>query len=161
MTVFQALVALATLILLSGCSTLSPYSQVTKLDLTLTASDQLNPDINGRPSPLVIRLLELKHPAAFENADFFSLYQRAGQTLGTDLVNTEELELRPGETVELKLSLVTGSRYVGILAGYRDLLGSDWRHTVQVTPMAISQAELTLDRNALHPSVPLQAQARD
>ncbi|MEB0104693.1 type VI secretion system lipoprotein TssJ, partial [Pseudomonas sp. CCI3.2] len=66
----------AALLLLAGCSTLSPYSTLTKLDLTLAASDQLNPDLHGRPSPIVVRLIELKNPVAFENADFFSLYER-------------------------------------------------------------------------------------
>jgi type VI secretion system protein VasD len=33
---------------LAGCSALSPYSHMTKLDLTLTATDQLNLDINGQ-----------------------------------------------------------------------------------------------------------------
>ena len=100
----HTLTALA-LLLMAGCSSLSPYSTVTKLNLTLTASDQLNPDLNGRPSPIVVRLLELKHPVAFENADFFSLYEHAKQSLTPDLVASEELELRPGETLDLKLSV--------------------------------------------------------
>ena len=102
---FKTLTALTALVLLAGCSSLSPYSKVTKLNLKLTASDQLNPDLNGRPSPIVVRLFELKHPVTFENADFFSLYERAKESLAPDLVASEELELRPGETIELKLSV--------------------------------------------------------
>lgn len=135
--------------LLAGCSTLSPYSHVTKLNLNLTASDQLNPDLNGRPSPIVVRLFELKHPVAFENADFFSLYERAKESLVPDLVSTEELELRPGETVELKLSVEEGSRYVGVLAAYRDLPDTQWRYTLQVTPVEVTNADLTLDQSGI------------
>ena len=61
---------------LGGCASLSPYSDTTKLDLKLAASEDLNPDLRGRPSPIVVRLLELKNPSSFNNADFFSLYQR-------------------------------------------------------------------------------------
>lgn len=68
------------LVLLAGCSSLSPYSKVTKINLKLTGGDQLNPDLNGRPSPIVVRLFELKHPVTFENADFFSLYERAKES---------------------------------------------------------------------------------
>lgn len=146
---FNALTALTTLVLLAGCSTLSPYSHVTKLNLNLTASDQLNPDLNGRPSPIVVRLFELKHPVAFENADFFSLYERAKESLVPDLVSTEELELRPGETVELKLSVEEGSRYVGVLAAYRDLPDTQWRYTLQVTPVEVTNADLTLDQSGI------------
>ncbi len=146
---FNMLAALTALVVLAGCSTLSPYSHVTKLNLKLTASDQVNPDLNGRPSPVVVRLFELKHPVAFENADFFSLYERAKESLAPDMVASEELELRPGETVELKLSLQEGSRYVGVLAAYRDLPDSRWRYTLQVTPVEITDADLTLDQNGI------------
>ncbi|AVB28261.1 type VI secretion system lipoprotein TssJ [Pseudomonas sp. SZ57] len=146
---FNMLAALTAVLVLAGCSALSPYSNVTKLNLKLTASDQVNPDLNGRPSPVVVRLFELKHPVAFENADFFSLYERAKESLAPDMVASEELELRPGETVELKLSLQEGSRYVGVLAAYRDLPDSRWRYTLQVTPVGITDADLTLDQNGI------------
>lgn len=149
---FNTLTALTAVILLAGCSTLSPYSHITKLNLKLTASDQLNPDLNGRPSPIVVRLFELKHPVAFENADFFSLYERAKESLAPDMVATEELELRPGQTVELKLSVEEGSRYVGVLAAYRDLPETKWRYTLQVAPLHITDAELTLDQSGIRNS---------
>ncbi|MFS2159545.1 type VI secretion system lipoprotein TssJ [Pseudomonas sp. Pseusp122] len=149
-TVFlKMLTAMAALMVLVGCSTLSPYSQVTKLNLKLTASDQLNPDLNGRPSPIVIRLYELKHPVAFENADFFSLYERPKDALAPDLIATEELELRPGGAVELKLSVEEGSRYVGVLAAYRSLPDSKWRHTLKVTQDGVTEANLTLDQSGI------------
>lgn len=146
---FNSLIALTAVLLLAGCSTLSPYSHITKLNLKLTASDQLNPDLNGRPSPIVVRLFELKHPVAFENADFFSLYERAKESLAPDMVATEELELRPGQTVELKLSVEEGSRYVGVLAAYRDLPETKWRYTLQVAPLQITDVDLTLDQSGI------------
>ena len=72
---FKAPMVLLTL-LLAGCSALSPYSNVTKLDLTLSASDQVNPDVHGRASPVVIRLLELKH-----FSDLPALLARPGETV--------------------------------------------------------------------------------
>jgi len=146
---FKTLAALVVLILLSGCTSLSPYSRLTKLDLKLTASDQLNPDLNGRPSPIVIRLFELKHPVAFENADFFSLYERSKEILAPDLVVIEELELRPGERIELKLALQADSRYVAVLAAYRDLAQTQWRYTVPITPMSLTVTDLILDQTGI------------
>ena len=160
-TFFKILTAFMALMLLAGCSSLSPYSKLTKLNLKLTASDQLNPDLNGRPSPIVVRLLELKHPVTFENADFFSLYERARESLAPDLVVGEELELRPGQTVELKLSVGEGSRYVGVLAAYRDLPETKWRYTVQVAPEEVTDAELTLDKAGIRNSLETLAKADD
>ena len=162
LTVFiNALTALTTLVLLAGCSTLSPYSHITKLNLKLTASDQLNPDLNGRPSPIVVRLFELKHPVAFENADFFSLYEHAKESLAPDIVAMEELELRPGETVELKLSVEEGSLYVGVLAAYRDLPDTKWRYTLQVAPVEVTDVDLTLDQSGIRNTHELLVKAAD
>ena len=146
---FHTLLACAALVLMAGCSTLSPYSTLTKVNLKLQASDQLNPDLNGRPSPVVVSLFELKHPVAFENADFFSLYEHAKEALSPDMVASEQLELRPGETLELKLSVEEGSRYIGILAAYRDLPDSKWRYTVEVTPQETTDVALILDQSGI------------
>ena len=143
------LLVLSVLCFLGGCSTLSPYSNMTKINLQLTGSDRLNPDLNGRPSPIVVRLYELKHPVAFENADFFSLYERAKEYLEPDLVASEELELRPGQSVDLKLSVHDGSRYVGVLAAYRDLPETRWHYTLPVVAQELTEAHLTLDENGI------------
>lgn len=145
----KTLTALATAFLLNGCATLSPFSTMTKLNLTLTTSDQLNPDLNGRPSPVVVRLFELTHPVAFENADFLSLYERARDTLSPDLISSEELELRPGETVELRLGIAGKGRYVGVLAAYRDLPRVRWRYTLPITAQRLTEAHLTLDQDGI------------
>lgn len=147
---FKALSALAAMLLLTACAALSPYSSLSKINLKLSASEQLNPDLNGRPSPIVVRLVELRHPVAFESADFFSLYERAAKSLAPDLVASEELQLRPGEIRELKLSVQSQSRYVGILAAYRDLPETRWRYTVPVITAGITHIDLVLDQAGIH-----------
>ncbi|MDZ4333006.1 MAG: type VI secretion system lipoprotein TssJ [Pseudomonas sp.] len=146
---FTCLALLAALLSLTGCAALSPYSDMTKLDLTLNGSDELNPDLNGRPSPIVLRLIELKHPVAFETADFFSLYQRPKEALSPDMVVLEELELRPGEQREMKLSVQPGSRYVGVLAAYRDLPESNWRVVIPLQEKERNSSVLTLNAQGI------------
>lgn len=155
MSRFLPAAVLAALAVLSGCSALSPNSDLTKLDLSLQGSNRLNPDLNGRPSPIVIRLLELKHPVAFENADFFSLYQRPKEALSPDLVIQEELELRPGQQRDLKLFVQEGSRYVGVLAAYRDLPESNWRFVIPLQHKAQNRIELGLDEHGIQAVDPL------
>lgn len=135
--------------LLAGCAGVSPISTVTKLDLTLTASESLNPDLHGRPSPVVVHLLELRHPVAFEHADFFSLYSRAEQALPKDWVNGEELELRPGKQLALKLSVEPDSRYVGVLAAYRDLPHVQWRLVLPLAQQRLTRVDLMLDESGI------------
>lgn len=113
------------LVLVSGCSWF--MSDITKVDLRLVTGGDVNPDDTGRPSPVVVRVLELKSPAVFESADFFSLYQNEAQTLGADLIASEEFEFKPGDVQDLKLALQPESSYVGILAAYRQIDRSNWR----------------------------------
>lgn len=132
--------------LLAGCSALSPFSTLTKLDVVLTATEHVNPDLHDRPSPVVVQLIELRHAVAFENADFFSLYSDAEQVLQKDWVSSEEIELRPGDRLALKLSVRPESRFVGVLAAYRDLPHVQWRLLLPVTPRQLTRADLVLDK---------------
>ncbi|WP_027907034.1 type VI secretion system lipoprotein TssJ [Pseudomonas taiwanensis] len=156
---FGAAWALVAATWLTGCAALSPYSHMTKLDLTLTATDALNLDINGRPSPVVVRLFELKHPVAFESTDFFTLYQRPKEALDLDMVASEEHELRPGETLSLNLSIDPGSRFVGVLAAYRDLEQAEWRRVQPVRAGERTVVNLYLDKTGIHNGVPAVVQA--
>lgn len=125
--------------LISGCASWVA-SDITKLDIRLTASGDLNPDISGRPSPLVIRLYELKAPSIFENADFYSLYDYGQETLGPDYVAMEELTLKPGEQLKMKLALNNDTNYMAILGAYRDMNGANWK---RIIPMSLKNKNRT------------------
>ena len=138
------LALLGALLCLGGCA-----SSLTKLDLFVTASNDLNPDLSGRPSPIVVRLVELRHPASFENADFFSIYQNPRQSLAPDFVTQEEFELRPGNWQALKVYVQPGSRYVGVLAAYRDLQETRWRQVIPLRERDRHQVRLHLDEQGV------------
>ena len=57
-----------------------------KLKGNIVAAADSNPDINGRPSPVVIAVYQLKSPDGFLNGDFFSVYDPKGAALGEDLL---------------------------------------------------------------------------
>ncbi len=147
--VTHCLLAALCAVLISGCSSLSPYSDLTKVDLSLQGSERLNPDINDRPSPIVLQLIELKNPVAFEHADFFSLYQRPREVLAPDLVAIEELELRPGEERTYKLAADPESRYLAVLAAYRDLPQAQWRIVVPLQSEDRNTVALLLDEHGI------------
>lgn len=140
---------LLSLSLLGGCGSMQ-NSSPTRVDLTITGTDKLNPDLHGRPSPIVLRLYELKNPVAFEHAEFFSLYQQPQETLSLDLVAQEELELRPGELHRLKLRTREGN-YLAVLAAYRNLPEADWRVVIPLKSGAVNPVQLTLDEASIRP----------
>ena len=74
------MVWLTAVALLSGCSTVNSVVPPST-DLDFKVSKQVNPDPNGRPSPLVVRIYELSSRSVFDSQDFFALYDNPDQVL--------------------------------------------------------------------------------
>jgi type VI secretion system protein VasD len=126
--VVAALTVLAGLTL-AGCkSAPSP----TPVSGSIQGASELNPSVNQRASPLLLRVYELKADTAFNKADFMALYQSDQGTLGADLVAREEFMLAPGEIRPYRKTLAPETKYVGVVAAYLDLERATWRTIVPV-----------------------------
>jgi type VI secretion system protein VasD len=101
---------------------------------SIQASPQINPTTGKRPSPLLVRVYELKSVAAFNAADFMSLYQRDQAELAADLVGKEEFVLAPGESKPYAKTLSPETRFLGVVAAFRDVEHSKWRSSVAIQP---------------------------
>jgi type VI secretion system protein VasD len=93
----------------------------------IVVSADVNPDSAGRPSPIVVRLYQLKEEGAFNAASYFSLWDKEQSALGPSLESREEYELQPGQARELILKIPPEARYLGAVAAYRDLNNSRWK----------------------------------
>lgn len=133
--------------LLNGCAWL--MSDVTKVDMRIVAGGDVNLDDNGRPSPVVVRLLELKAPTTFQSADFFALYQDEKQTLGGDWVAREEFEFKPGDVQDLRFALQPDSSFVAVLAAYRQLDKVNWRLVLPIKLKEKNQLTVLLNSRGI------------
>jgi type VI secretion system protein VasD len=127
------LAALGVALLLSACAAKPPPPPASVAG-TIQASAQVNPSVSKRPSPLLIRVYELKSVAGFNAADFMSLYQRDQAALAADLVAKEEFVMSPGETKTFAKTLAPDTRFIGVTAAYRDIEHAKWRSIVPVQP---------------------------
>lgn len=116
----------------------------TTLDMQLIAEPGMNPDSAGRPSPLVVRVYELKNLSIFTRTDFFTLYDQDTAMLSDALVNNEEMRLRPGDSRRLTRELQPDTRYVAVLGAYRDIENAIWRKSVAVVPHQENRVSVTL-----------------
>ncbi len=123
------------LIALSGCkSPPAPPPSITRVSGSVVASQGLNPSVSQRPSPLLMRIYELRSMSAFNQADFMSLYRGDVNALGPDLVAKEEFFLQPGESRPMLKVLAPETRFLGVVAIYRDLEKATWRTVVHIQP---------------------------
>ena len=100
---------------------------VTPVTLTVAASVDVNPDSRNRASPILVRVYALKSTGPFDNADFFSLFEKDQATLGAELVQREELLLKPGDSRLLKMTLAADVKAIAVMGAYRDLERARWR----------------------------------
>jgi type VI secretion system protein VasD len=101
-----------------------------KVKAAVTAVEDLNPDYQGRPSPVNIIVFQLVSADAFSNADFFSLFEPEAAVLGGDMLAKTQILLQPGESREWVAEFSKKTRFVGVIAAYRDIENAQWRATV-------------------------------
>ena len=126
---FLAWLLLAAAALLLSSPT-SYAAKTVKVKAALTAAEDLNPDYQGRPSPVNIIVFQLASADAFDNADFFSLFEPEAAVLGGDMLGRTQLLVQPGESREWVAEFSKETRFVGVIAAFRDIENAQWRATV-------------------------------
>ena len=113
------------IMLVAGCALIKPVPD--DYVISLNSSSDLNPDADGRASPLVLRIYELSDDKLFKESEFFDLYDNDTEILEKAIVNKQEIELNPNESRKLELPLADETKFIGFLAAYRDIESATWR----------------------------------
>ena len=114
---------------LVGCGGAAAPPPPTIAALTMTAAADVNPDAGGNAAPVAVRVYQLASTAAFEQADFFQLYNNEQAVLGADLLGRDEITITPGGTQQLVKELKPGVTAIGVVAAFRDIQHANWRAT--------------------------------
>ena len=141
------------ILLLFGCGMFSkkekappapppPPPEPTRVVLEIEAAGDINPDLQGRPSPLILRIFQLKSDAAFNGADFFSLYEKDDSVLGSDLIRKEEITLKPNDKKTLFFEPSADARVVGVFGAFRNYGQAQWRASITVLPNKFYQLHI-------------------
>ncbi len=93
----------------------------------ITASADVNPNSEGRASPIHVRIFQLKEDGAFMGADYWALSDKEQETLAGALVQRLEFDLSPGESREFELKISPDARVLGLMAEYNDYRNAQWR----------------------------------
>lgn len=117
---------------LFGCTVVNlavqPYDRI-----TLIAEADVNPDIDDRPSPVHVKILHLSSRATFDNLGFEQIYYHADTLLRGELIVEESFLLQPNETIEQKLLVDKGTKFVAIVAAFRDIENAEWRTLMPIS----------------------------
>jgi len=146
-------------VLLAGtaCTTLNTkVGGILDLDSDLLVSflvdADVNPDDNGIPSPLIIRMYELKSPRIFKKANFIDIYEKDEDVLGADLVARQRLKhIQPGENRKVSFVLNKETKYVGFFAEFLKYKDAEYKVIIPIaqTNVFSSSANIRLSGNQL------------
>lgn len=132
----------------SSCST-DKSSKTTPINFVIEADEFVNPNSHGKPSPVVVRIYELKSTASFTQAQFLELFDDDAKRLGADLVARREVELTPGEKVDFERDAPLETRNVGVIAGFRSGNAAQWRTTAEIKPDHDNQVSVKVTAQAV------------
>ena len=132
--IFIALVFIS----ISACSSLNSavggiFGADTDLTLSFKVDSDINPDENKTPSPLFIRMYELKSTKLFKKANFIDIYDQDKAALGADFIAVQKLKrLKPGGDRENSFVLNEKTRFVGLYAEFLNYKNARYKMIIPV-----------------------------
>jgi type VI secretion system protein VasD len=117
--------------LLTACS--STTEKTVDFNYFISASEDINPDITGQSSSVIVRIYQLTNKINFENATYDALFESNQNALGTEYIGLEEYLIDPNSKRKIELKISENARYIGIVVGYRSTDMVTWR-TVKAIP---------------------------
>ena len=149
MNLYRLIIGLAVLSVAACAEPPPPPPPPTIVNVTVSATADVNPNAAGRPSPTVVRVYYLVSDKTFQEADFFQLFEQESGTLGADLAARDEITISPGENKSVDREVRSDVRFLGLVASYRDIESAVWRGIVAVPPNQTTAVAANLSVNAV------------
>ncbi|WP_236655043.1 type VI secretion system lipoprotein TssJ [Burkholderia pyrrocinia] len=107
------------------------FKQVKVLNVDLSAREALNPDDAGRPTSVAVRVYQLRDRKLFDGASYEDLLKNDRTVLAQDLQASMASVLNPGASASLAQPMQANTKYVAIVAFYRNPGNGDgWKYVI-------------------------------
>jgi len=142
---YRVLLVTAGIMMLSACGSVKPLfaekepekkeqEEVSVAIVELKTTSSINPDIRGQASPLTVRVYELTSSNQFNQSGFFEVYESEEATLGNEFVSRQEFTVTPDQVLRKTVVLSPTTKYLGVVAAYRNIDNAQWRAVSPVLP---------------------------
>lgn len=98
-----------------------------KINVQIIVSPESNPDDAGRPSPIRLDLYQLATDSEFKQFNYLELTEQAKEKIGDKLIQHDQYIFYPDTVKVLPVKVDSHLKYLGVVAGYRNLDNSQWR----------------------------------
>ncbi|WP_419690405.1 type VI secretion system lipoprotein TssJ [Burkholderia theae] len=108
------------------------FKQVKVLNVDLSAREALNPDDAGRATSVAVRVYQLKDRKMFDGASYEDLLKNDRIVLAQDMQASVASVLNPGASASLTQPMQADTKYVAIVAFYRNPgNGNGWKYVIE------------------------------
>jgi type VI secretion system protein VasD len=147
--VIRIVAALALALGLAGCASPPKPPPPPVLDLSIQAGADQNPETDGHPASVAVRLYQLGATGTFDGADVYALMNGDAAVLGADMIGSETLLVSPGQSLKVHRQLKPGAQFLGVAVLFRDIDHATWRATAPLAPsgpttLTLKTAKLTM-----------------
>ena len=77
------------------------------------------------------------------------LAEHGAKKLGADMLARREIEIRPGQTMTVKADAPNGTLYLGVIAGFREIEGAQWRDVYTLDTGSDNRVAVTLQARTM------------
>ena len=138
--IFKIIVLTISIVTLSACSSINSsvggfFNMDTDLEIKFKVDSDVNPDDDRKPSPLFIRMYQLKSTKMFNRANFIDLYEKDKEVLGADMISKQVLRrVKPGESRVENFVLNKETHYIGLYAEFLQFKKASYKLIIPVVP---------------------------
>ena len=125
---------------ITACSSINSsvggfFNMDTDLEIRFKVDADVNPDDDKKPSPLFVRMYQLKSKKMFRRANFIDLYEKDKDVLGADMISKQKLRrIKPGENRKEQFVLDKKTNFIGLYAEFLDFKKSSFKLIIPVVP---------------------------
>jgi len=138
---------------ITACTTVGEVLDLdTDLRLKFSVAANVNPDDNGNPSPVIVRMYELKSPDVFSSSNFIDMYEDDKTVLAQDMVTVQRLKyLKPSEQRVENFVLSKDTKYIGLFVEFLKYEDAKYKIVVPIRQMNFirSHAKVKLTENRI------------
>ncbi|NVB36781.1 type VI secretion system lipoprotein TssJ [Pseudenhygromyxa sp. WMMC2535] len=103
-----------------------------EITVLLQAASDLNPDDEGAPLSVVVRMYQLSGDLATRSLDVAELWEDAEAALGDEYIADSELTLNPEGVEAIPVTLEKETRHVLVVGGFRQPVGNTWYRVYEI-----------------------------
>jgi type VI secretion system protein VasD len=122
-----------------GGSTILPVKEGKRCELqivslSIVASPQINPTIDGEPRPVQLRIYQLKDDVRLQAATFEQIWKEDATVLGPDIVKRDDVFVYPNTRTDVKFDRDASASHIAFAALFRNPKGRSWYTSFELPP---------------------------